>query len=109
MLRNVKESRGFAIRATDGVIGEVDDLYFDDENWAVRYLVVETGGWLSGRKVLISPYAIGLPIGTAGNCPSGSPRRRSKAVPTLILRNRSRASTRRILLELLRVSVLLGQ
>src|SRR5688572_30756225 len=61
MLRNVNELRGFAIHATDGVIGEVDDLYFDDENWAVRYLVVDTGGWLSGRKVLISPYAIGLP------------------------------------------------
>lgn len=61
MLRNVNELRGFAIHATDGVIGEVDDLYFDDENWAVRYLIVETGGWLSGRKVLISPYAMGRP------------------------------------------------
>jgi uncharacterized protein YrrD len=61
MLRNVNDLRGFAIHATDGLIGEVDDLYFDDENWAVRYLVVDTGGWLSGRKVLISPYAIGLP------------------------------------------------
>ena len=61
MLRNVNDLRGFAIHATDGEIGEVDDLYLDDENWAVRYLVVDTGGWLSGRKVLISPYAIGQP------------------------------------------------
>ena len=61
MLRNVKDLRGFAIHATDGVIGEVDDLYFDDEDWTVRYLIVDTGGWLSGRKVLISPYAIGVP------------------------------------------------
>ena len=61
MLRNVNDLRGFAIHATDGVIGEVDDLYFDDENWTVRYLIVDTGGWLSGRKVLISPYAIGQP------------------------------------------------
>ena len=61
MLRNVNDLRGFAIHATDGVIGEVDDLYFDDENWAVRYLIVDTGGWLAGRKVLISPYAIGQP------------------------------------------------
>ena len=44
-----------------GLIGEVDDLYFDDEDWAIRYLVVDTGGWLSGRKVLISPVAIGHP------------------------------------------------
>ena len=61
MLRNIKDLRGYAIRATDGVIGEVDDFYFDDENWAVRYLVVDTGSWLSGRKVLISPLAIGHP------------------------------------------------
>ena len=59
MLRNVKELRGFAIHATDGMIGEVDDFYFDDEDWAIRYLVVDTGHWLSGRKVLISPLAIG--------------------------------------------------
>ena len=59
MLRNVKDLRGYAIRATDGVIGKVDDFYFDDENWAIRYLVVDTGSWLSGRKVLISPIALG--------------------------------------------------
>ena len=61
MLRNIKDLRGYAIHATDGVIGEVDDFYFDDEDWAVRYLIVDTGGWLSGRKVLISPLAIGHP------------------------------------------------
>lgn len=61
MLRSVKDLRGYAIRATDGMIGEVADLYFDDDDWAIRYLVVDTGGWLSGRKVLISPHAIGHP------------------------------------------------
>ena len=61
MLRNVKDLRGYAIAATDGVIGAVDDLYFDDEDWAIRYLIVDTGNWLSGRKVLISPLAIGHP------------------------------------------------
>jgi sporulation protein YlmC with PRC-barrel domain len=61
MLRNVEDLRGYAILATDGVIGDVDDVYFDDEAWAIRYLVVDTGKWLSGRKVLISPLAIGLP------------------------------------------------
>ena len=61
MLRNVKDLQGYAIGATDGAIGTVDDLYFDDERWAIRYLVVDTGGWLSGRKVLISPVAIGHP------------------------------------------------
>ena len=61
MMRNVKDLRGYAIRATDGVIGTVDDFYFDDEEWNIRYLVVDTGKWLSGRKVLISPSAIGSP------------------------------------------------
>lgn len=61
MLRKVKDLQGYEIRATDGVIGRVEDVYFDDERWAIRYLVVETGGWLSGRKVLISPAAIGRP------------------------------------------------
>ncbi len=59
MLRNLKALRGYAIRASDGVIGKVDDFYFDDETWAIRYLVVDTGTWLSGRKVLISPIALG--------------------------------------------------
>lgn len=59
MLRNVKDLRGYAIRATDGIIGNVDDIYFDDESWAIRYLVVDTGNWLPGRKVLISPIALG--------------------------------------------------
>jgi hypothetical protein len=58
MLRNVTHLKGFAIRATDGEIGTLDQFYFDDESWAIRYLVVNTGGWLSGRLVLVSPIAI---------------------------------------------------
>jgi uncharacterized protein YrrD len=60
-LRNAKDLLGYAIRATDGNIGTIADLYFDDERWAVRYVVVDTGGWLTGRKVLISPRAFGEP------------------------------------------------
>jgi len=61
MLRNITELRGYTILATDGHIGTVDDFYFDDEDWTIRYLVVDTGGWLSGRKVLISPLSLGRP------------------------------------------------
>jgi hypothetical protein len=61
MLRSVQDLEGYAIGATDGVIGHVRDVYFDDHNWVVRYLVVETGSWLSSRRVLISPIAIGKP------------------------------------------------
>lgn len=58
MLRNSKDLRGFSIRATDGELGTVDQLYFDDDTWAIRYLTVETGDWLVGRQVLISPFSI---------------------------------------------------
>jgi uncharacterized protein YrrD len=61
MLRNLKDLEGYALRATDGDIGAVKDFYFDDERWAVRYLVVKTGHWLDSRKVLISPVSIGTP------------------------------------------------
>lgn len=47
--------------ATDGEIGKVKAFYFDDNTWTIRYLIVETGGWLSGRKVLISPQALLAP------------------------------------------------
>jgi uncharacterized protein YrrD len=46
-----------SVRATDGAIGRVTDAYFDDEEWAVRYLVVDTGMWL-GWHVLVSPHSI---------------------------------------------------
>src|ERR1017187_3513575 len=58
MLTNTKNLKGFAIHATDGDLGTVDQLYFDDESWAIRYLIVETGGWLGGRPVLISPISV---------------------------------------------------
>jgi hypothetical protein len=61
MLRNTNDLEGYVIGATDGPIGHVKDLYFDDRAWVVRYLVVDTGPWLSSRKVLISPIAIGRP------------------------------------------------
>lgn len=58
MKRNIKSLVGFTIGALDGEIGKVNEFYFDDESWTVRYVVVETGNWLSGRKVLISSEAL---------------------------------------------------
>lgn len=59
MLRSIKQLYGVKLGASDGEIGHVKDFYFDDRNWAVRYVVADTGSWLSGRKVLISPHAFG--------------------------------------------------
>src|ERR1039458_700983 len=58
MLTNTTHLNDLVIRATDGDLGTVDDFYFDDDTWAIRYLTVETGGWLGGRPVLISPFSI---------------------------------------------------
>lgn len=61
MLRSMNDLENYAIGGTDGVIGHVRDFYFDDKSWVIRYLIVETGTWLSSRKVLISPIAIDHP------------------------------------------------
>ena len=59
MLRRFTDLRRCTIGAKDGELGKVSDLYFDDMGWAVRYLVVDTGRWLPGRQVLISPAMAG--------------------------------------------------
>jgi hypothetical protein len=58
MLTNATFLKGIAIQATDGELGTVAQFYFDDETWAIRYLTVETGGWLDNRQVLISPISV---------------------------------------------------
>jgi hypothetical protein len=58
MLANTTHLKGLVIRATDGEIGKVDQLYFDDESWVIRYLTVKTGGWLEDREILISPFSV---------------------------------------------------
>jgi len=58
MKRRVKSLVGYHLGATDGEIGKIEEFYFDDETWTIRYLIVETGNWFFGRKVLISPMAL---------------------------------------------------
>ena len=58
MLQVISALKGFAIEATDGRIGTVVDFLFDDTSWKVRWLVVDCGNWLEGRKVLIHPSAV---------------------------------------------------
>jgi sporulation protein YlmC with PRC-barrel domain/uncharacterized protein YceK len=59
MLRSIQQLYGDKLGASDGEIGHVKDFYFDDKNWAIRYVVADTGSWLTGRQVLISPHAFG--------------------------------------------------
>lgn len=54
---SVKDLFDYKIQAEDGEIGSVSDVLVDDADWTARYLVVDTGGWLFGRKVMIAPVA----------------------------------------------------
>jgi hypothetical protein len=59
MLQNIRQFYGSRLAALDGDIGHVRDFYFDDKTWVIRYLVADTGSWLTGRLVLLSPHAFG--------------------------------------------------
>jgi uncharacterized protein YrrD len=61
MLWNASAINGYVIAARDGSLGSVNDLLFDDTGWAVRWLVVDTGNWLPGRKVLLPASALAAP------------------------------------------------
>ena len=58
MLQVISPLKGFSIEASDGRIGTVVDFLFDDASWKVRWLVIDCGTWLRGRKALIHPSAI---------------------------------------------------
>ena len=62
MLRASQDLLDHSVEAIDGVIGVVKDLYFDDDSWVIRYFVVAAGAWLSGRRVLIAPAAVTMPV-----------------------------------------------
>ena len=92
MLIHASAIKGYAIAASDGEIGTVSDLLFDDVSWRVRWLVVETGTWLAGRKVLLPASTLGHadairrefrpqdPAGEADQAASqGQPQRRHRA------------------------------
>jgi hypothetical protein len=50
--------KGASVEASDGRAGTVKDFLFHDESWKIRWMVVDTGTWLPGRKVLIHPSVI---------------------------------------------------
>jgi hypothetical protein len=58
MLSKAKNLNGYKLASLDGEIGKFKEFYFDDRHWTIRYLIADTGNWLPGRQVLISPYAL---------------------------------------------------
>ena len=58
MLITAKTLEGYKLAHPDDEIGTVKEFYFDDHYWTIRYVVANTGNWLTGQKVLLSPYAV---------------------------------------------------
>ena len=56
MLTNSRMIKGYRLNGVDGEVGSIKEFFFDDKFWTIRYLVANTGNWLSRRQVLISPY-----------------------------------------------------
>lgn len=80
MLHLARKVVGATIRAADGDIGTLEDFYFEEDRWTVRYLLVDTGKWMSGKKVLVSPMSVqsawgmrGIPVTLSKNQVWNSP------------------------------------
>lgn len=85
MLRSVKELLGYELMATDGQIGNVHNALFSDEDWTIRYLVADTGPWIFGRKVLISPEALLRPVWASQTFPVNLTQEQVKSSPDVDL------------------------
>jgi hypothetical protein len=83
MIRNITELMGYTLQAEDGEIGRCKDFLFDDQRWTIRYMVADTGTWLSGRKVLVSPIALGTPDREGKRFPVKLTREKIKESPPL--------------------------
>lgn len=83
MLWRTSEIIGYGIRATDGSIGSISDLLFDDISWTLRWAVIDTGTWLPGRQVLLPPSALGRPDSTSREFPVDLTRDRVKDSPSI--------------------------
>ncbi len=81
MLRSLKELIGYELLAKDGLMGKTHDFLFSDEDWKVHYLVVDTGPWVLGRKVLISLLALGQPVWASKTFPVDLTREQVKTSP----------------------------
>ncbi len=76
--------KGYAIEATDGRVGTVTDLLFDDSTWKIRWIVVNTGTWLTARKVLLHPSAVAHPDHERQELPVTLSRHQIEAGPSIL-------------------------
>ncbi len=83
LLRRVKDFENYILRARDGDIGKAKGFLFDDHKWTVRYLVADTGSWLSSRLVLISPLGLSPAIGDDDVIPIGLTMKQIEESPSI--------------------------
>ena len=83
MLNKARTLSGYKLDSLDGEFGEVEEFLFDDRHWTIRYLVANTGGWLTGRQVLISPYALVAAIKAEEHVAVNLTKRQIEQSPTL--------------------------
>lgn len=83
MLKSLNSLIGYAIEAEDGEIGKCHDFLLDEVFWVVRYMVADTGKWLPGRKVLVSPIALGKPDWASKHLPVKVTKAKVENCPTL--------------------------
>lgn len=83
MLRSARGLVGFTIGASDGDMGQIETLYFDDQHWTVRYFVVDTSEWLSGHQGLVSPVCVRRPEWQARRLPVALTRAQVQAGPSV--------------------------
>ena len=96
MQRVASKLKGYSIGAKDGDIGSVEDFVFDDKLWTVRYLVADTAKWLPGRRVLLSPIALGRVEVDEQRLPVSLTKQQVENSPDIDSRNITRTMRRRI-------------
>ena len=80
MLRTAEQLRGLSLDSGGVKIGKLEDFYFDDRFWTIRYMVIDTGGWLVQRRTLISPRAVTQIDGINETISTDRPRTRSRRI-----------------------------
>lgn len=83
MQHNIKSLIGYRMEAIDGDTGRVEEFYFEDTTWLVRYLILETGNWLLNRKVLIAPQAINVNDSKSGVFPINLTKEQIRSSPNI--------------------------
>jgi sporulation protein YlmC with PRC-barrel domain len=83
MQKGINDLKGSAIVATDGDIGTLEDFYFDDKFWTIRYLVAGTGNWFLGKDIVLSPFAVGKADVSRGQIHARVTRKQADSSPSI--------------------------